>query len=165
MDEYLNAYVGKKYKTFYRNVWLNKQPNILFPSWNICAFLVGLCWCFYRKMYFIGAIYFFIICAVEIILKITGANAELYFLVSVIASFLIWLCNGILGNSLYYNKSVKDINRLNEKTSISAEVLKKKGGTSVLSVILIIVILFAESFFVQILFAGGFDTPLFRAIL
>jgi hypothetical protein len=125
-DKYLLKFGMRVYDDSCIN--LPSRPKL---SWNWSAFFAGVLWMGYRKMYF----ELFIFSVLTLLPYIIFANISDN--VDAMLTFLYWISFGLLSNSLYFYSCKRKINRI-KKLNLSMydelEVLKQKGGTSVVGI-------------------------------
>ena len=127
-------------------------------GWNWAAFIFPQYWLFYRKQYFLGAIYFFVFLLFSIVYSIIAAplqeaetNSAMMSAMQEIQNHILFypwmalsLINlalsvllGIKGNQLYYNHCRNKIQTIREKTpDLSSTELRTYGGASIGAVII-----------------------------
>ncbi len=101
-------------------------------SWNWSAFFGGVLWMGYRKMY-IELIVF----SSLIMLPYLFFSAEISDNLDTIITAFYWLALGLISNSLYFTnckRGITRIKRLKLSQYDELEVLKQKGGTSVVGI-------------------------------
>ncbi|NSL55752.1 DUF2628 domain-containing protein [Uliginosibacterium aquaticum] len=95
-EQRLANFVGAKYP-FYRDKWaaaaLKRQPT----SWNWAAFVLGLSWLAYRKMYAYCAIFIAIIGLETLLELVIGLPDSLSYAMNIGTSVMF----GLYGNTLY----------------------------------------------------------------
>lgn len=112
-------------------------------SWNWCAFLFTFSWMVYRKMYGLAVIVMLAMFAIEFsagtlsIYVDGGTSANL--LINVI-DIVICIVIGVLGNGWYQTKVNKLVKEGAEFPEEEKQQHYKKGGTSVLAVIILALI-------------------------
>jgi len=130
-EEIIRAFVQKN-ADYYITKWKLMAITDSKISWNWPAFLFGGFWLLYRKMY----LYFFILFFISMLTAIP--------IIGMVISIALWVGLGMYGNFLYGKFTYEKLVQLKLITS-DKEQLKllasKKGGTSVLAVIIGIVIL------------------------
>ncbi len=160
--EELNAFaVGKGYTDEAKeNYYLSHWTHILdgasrFSSFNWAAALFGLSWCFWRKLYLVGAavlaaylfVSFFLAHLFRAINPAQDPRAVL--LVTDVAwagLLVVQIALGVAANGLYLRRGLATINKLRETVpdrSAYLERLRKKGGTSFLAFLVGVMILAA----------------------
>lgn len=131
---------------------LEQEKNGRKYTFNIYAFLFGFFWFLYRKMYVAA----FLLLS---FLLIEGI-AESYFLqfvaddmtVNIISwgiNLIVWTLTGFMANHFYLKKASAVVNKINNEILPEKDVLqylKKKGGTSY--IFLLPIILLALAFFI-----------------
>ncbi len=125
-EDTLKAYVQGN-NDYYLIRW--KWMSLIYSrrTWNWPAFFFPIPWLAYRKMYS----YLFIFLIPYIILAILGIDILLRFIL------------GIYGNYLYAKHTYKKLKELKIRANNDEEfknLIEKKGGTSVLAVIMVIII-------------------------
>jgi hypothetical protein len=99
-----------------------------FTDWNWCAFLFGITWMLYRKMYAIAVAMY----VLTQVLNLAGAS---------LLSAVVWVGTGLVGNFLY----MKDINRRTEKAmNMQPEerevYIEKNSGTGWIGIIVMLIV-------------------------
>ena len=117
------------------------------PSWNWCSLLVPLWWMLYRKMYKYAALYFLIaFIGISVLLYVlsTALPQSAITVLTAVLNIGVRIAMCYLGNRLY-KRHVDD--QLSEITRMPPEMrmvqYKKKGGTSIPSIIIGYLILVA----------------------
>ena len=140
-NEY-KAFIGKK-ADYYIEKWTEIEKRHTKTSWNWGAFLFGLLWMLYRKMYFYTLIAVSILCGIGIIESFLGIGDVF----DVILSFIFCLLFGIFGNYLYHryteNKILRIKRECKEDSSLIAELARRGGTTWVAPTLLVLLILWA----------------------
>lgn len=126
--EYYIQYVGYKFDSYYKNEW--KNQNII--SWNTSAFLCGIFWWFYRKMYFEAAIILVILYSSDILFAIFNIDAETGFKINFLMGIAFSAFSGLLGNMIYLKHTERNISRLLKNNNI--DYLRTRESTSVISI-------------------------------
>ena len=124
--EYYRQYVGDKFDSYYKNEWEN---NII--SWNLSAFLCGIFWWFYRKMYFEAAILLIILYSSDIIFAFCYVDEDMAFKINVILGILFFFFSGLLGNMFYLKHAKRNILKLLKNNNI--DYLRTRESTSAFS--------------------------------
>ena len=145
-------FIGPK-ANFYVPKWIAIQQGSM-VSFNLAAFLVGLLWLLYRKMYLECGILAFIIVVETLI-------SEYYFLpqftnytqqatYNIIINLMYGLALGLFGNLLYYNNAQRKIKKLRAQGMAEEKyekALQATGGVALLPVIILLfVVLFLYVF-------------------
>jgi hypothetical protein len=128
--EYYGQYVGSKFEFYYKNEW--KSESII--SWNISAFLFGIFWWFYRKMYVEAVIILIILFSSDILFPIFNVDIETGFKIDILLGVAFALFSGIFGNIVYLKHTERNISRLLKNNNIGD--LKIRESTSALSLII-----------------------------
>lgn len=117
-------------------------------SFNTGAFLAGIFWFFYRKLWFEAIAFVFILIFLGIIenelLKLLSVQYDYQQIYFFFSNFIIGCIFGSIGNYLYFKKAEKDIKNLfskNYNENERLQRLRKFGGTSWAPVILIFIII------------------------
>lgn len=140
-DTLLAAFVGEKYDSYYREKWFKnhvptldkdiKKVNI--RSFNVAGFFLGMFWLCYRKMYIAAALIMFAITVIDLTMMYV-LGMERYNVLGQSTFMVVWIVmTGILGNYLYFDHSVRQIQKTTSAPSDPnsiREQLAKKGGTS-----------------------------------
>ena len=135
-----SLFVGKKY-VYYQRKWAQLRQNPTAFSFNVAAFLFGVLWMAYRKMYLYAWIFIailFIETLVEIIFDVSDKLSN-----AITIGFYV-VC-GTQSNTLYkyhVEKKIKEITATVPPEQLDAELIKR-GGTSVWAAIGYFVILIA----------------------
>ncbi len=144
-DHYLAIYFGG-WPGYYLDMYRDYHAGNRF-AFNVSAWLGGLLWFLYRKLYVEVALVFFSFFAFDIaivlLLYFLGVPEDLIQATSTLYPFFVWIFIGFIGNNLYLKKADRIIHRILASTSDENErtrLLKKKGGTSWSPFILIAVI-------------------------
>lgn len=140
-DTLLAAFVGEKYDSYYREKWFKNHVPTLdkdvtkmnMRSFNIAGFFLGMLWLCYRKMYIAAALIMFAITVIDLVMMYV-LGMERYTMLGQSTFMFVWIViTGILGNYLYFDHSVRQIQKTTSVTSdpnTIREQLAKKGGTS-----------------------------------
>jgi len=115
---------------------------------SYASFIFGIFWFLYRKMYlefFIILTVFYVESIFEnlVLIKLIGIEQTKFF--SFVVTIIVLITMGIIGNNLYIKKAKKTIEKAEMKfTNLDQqkEFLTKKGGTSFLYVIILLVLFF-----------------------
>lgn len=147
--------------------WKSWQPLIEgtpgSPGFNFCAFLFGIRWCFYRKLYVAGIIVFVVdilvtlsaLFSLGVLLSILGIlkagepfGTPYIALATVLGFFLVRLPFGLFANRLLFNLARMEIRKINA-AGMTGEArdaaIKARGGVSILAMILAIVMCLASN--------------------
>ena len=145
-ENYLEIYIGNKYREFFKEKFLNRHNKKLFISWIWPPFFVGYGWLLYRKLYVETIIVFCFLIISGLILSIFNLDnilKNIYGCIKIIIA--------AMGNCLYYSKTNRVIKKLNDIDSVDhVQYLKKHGGTNIIPAII-----------VELLLAGFALLPLF----
>ncbi|MEN6669551.1 DUF2628 domain-containing protein [Psychrobacter sp. B38] len=140
-DTLLAAFVGEKYDSYYREKWFKNHVPTLdkdvtkmnMRSFNVAGFFLGIFWLCYRKMYIAAALIMLAITVIDLIMMYV-LGMESYNVLGQSTFVFVWIVmTGILGNYLYFDHSVRQIQKTTGVTSdpnLIREQLAKKGGTS-----------------------------------
>ena len=123
------AFVGNN-QPYYVTKWKMMKGTGSKVSWNWCGFLLSTYWLMYRKLYVVAAIKF----VADIILSMLGT-------LGTVVSLALWVCMGLFGNYLYFQhmeKCLREADLLNEGER--AVYLPKKGGTTIVPVVILLVL-------------------------
>ncbi len=138
--DFFNLYFQKN--TAYYQDKLAKYKQGKKYTFNVFAFLFGLFWFIYRKMYLEAFAFIIFVVATsfleEIIAIATNENSNLF--VSVITTFSIATITGFFGNNLYLQKAIKTITYAKTGLPDEAQIkkyIKQKGGVSYLFLIVL----------------------------
>lgn len=131
------AFIGEKNPEYYMDKWTRFQDNSKFISWNWPAFLFGIFWFWFRKMYNM----------VGIIIAINLASTILLFhygWMRSIVSLTVIICCGLLGNQLYISHAVRKIKSAKFTSGYDNNMLFRRirsiGGTTWVPVIIAIIL-------------------------
>jgi len=138
----------QKSKSYYLNRldWYLKGQKY---SFNLFAFLFGLFWFMYRKMYLEAAVIFLAMMVegfLESLILPTNSGWEIEKLVNIISTFVIASIAGLVGNYFYFRKAGKVIERAKMKFAGSEQqisFLKERGGVSYFFLVIIFVCIVA----------------------
>lgn len=140
-DTLLAAFIGEKYDSYYREKWFKNHVPTLdkditkmnIQSFNVAGFFLGMFWLCYRKMYIAAALIMFAITVIDLLMMYV-LGMERYNTLGQSTFVIVWIVmTGILGNYLYFDHSVRQIQKTTSITSDPnsiREQLAKKGGTS-----------------------------------
>ena len=107
-------------------IWIGEKADEMYPkmqrsgSFNVCAFLFGVFYLAYRKMYLVALIAFLI----SAILSQVGSAASL----------LLWIATGFCFYPIYkwdITRKLKDCEYMHKSPEETIEYAREKGGTSV----------------------------------
>lgn len=142
-------FIGHGNTGYYMDKWTRFQNNPKFISWNWPAFLFGLFWFWFRKMYNIAGILFAVGLANGILLS------DFKWLRSIV-SLVIIIGSGLLGNQLYMAHATKKIKSAKFNMGFNDDMLfrtlRSTGGRTwvplivAIVLILILIILFVIGF-------------------
>jgi hypothetical protein len=134
VDEHRKAlFVGAKYQSYYKEKFDLMTAQQSQAGFNLAAFLFGVLWMFYRKMYAYGFMaigLMFVVGVIEEIFKLSG----------IVSSVIFAIMYGVWGNSLYKHYVDKKIELIAEN-SYSASLdqqLQEEGGTSIWAALLLL---------------------------
>ena len=143
-DKYLIAYFGKQ-SEYYLEKYKSYKSGDKF-SFSAWAFLIGVLWFLYRKLWFeslvIILIYFIIERIGNAIFETQLFKSDNIMLAYLLIRFLLAITFGFVGNHLYLKNAEKKINKVLIRISNEDErirTLTKKGGVSWAPYILIFV--------------------------
>ena len=136
-EKYLVIFFGDSsdyYLTAYRNQMVHGDRGF-----NIAAFLLGIFWLLYRKMYGYALGFFVIIFAIDKIIQLLSRSFPFYKeplgFVSLFITFAASIVMGFKGTPFYLgyaNRKVNQIVTMYMDETQRIEELKKMGGTNVL---------------------------------
>ena len=135
-DEQVEAFVGGNY-SFYARQWHFAERNSISISWNWGAFLFGVLWMAYRKMYLPCAIFVATtlgIVAGAVALQLPPATAQAILQTTQIVFVLLF---GLYGNLVYQWHVQRTLQRIASQyppTQASHEIARQ-GGVSMISVL------------------------------
>ena len=118
------------------------QEKILKGKFSIPAFLFNGYYLLYRKMYGLGFIVCFIITLLLTAYNYFNNNIIIY--ITIFITFIISILLGIFINKYYLEKSYKEIMKIKKINKSEEELIKichKKGGTSFIKMILMIILI------------------------
>ena len=128
----------QKSKSYYTDKWTRFKTGQKF-TFNVFAFLFGLLWFMYRKMYLEAALVFVVIIG-EGFLEALILSNDIAKLFNIIATIAMGTITGFIGNYFYIRKADKIVHTAKTKF-LDEEQLKmflgKKGGVSYLFLIII----------------------------
>lgn|GEM_PF-1419573 len=138
----MNAEVNNKMQYFQNSYYVDlANNNELKISFNIWAAIFGAGWCFYRKLYIVGFVYFITYFILNTILAyiLNNTSATTITVVNIIF-FRVFL--GFIVNGIYIKKSLKEIDKIVTAVDHAdvASKLKAAGGVSEISVVIYYVI-------------------------
>ncbi|WP_316568803.1 DUF2628 domain-containing protein [Neobacillus sp. YIM B06451] len=135
-DKYLRKFGMRLYDESCINL-----PRRAKLSWNWSAFLGGVLWLGYRKMYIELIVLSTLVMLPNLIFSDISDTQD------TIITALYWLVLGLISNSLYFAKCKREITRiksLNLSLYDELEVLKQKGGTSVVGIFISVLTLIID---------------------
>ena len=144
-DELYEAFVGKKYRSYYQEKFQNLAKPKPKGGFNIAAFLIGSIWLFYRKMYTYGFIYIVLM----IIYGVFATFVEISDSTDRAISIALAVTLGLSGNGLY--KYFVD-QKLNSKRFSIAQA-QTIGGTNPIaawSFLVVIMVFIALGIFLEV---------------
>lgn len=128
--------LGPKNTEYYMDKWNRSQENPNFISWNWPAFLFGVIWLFFRKMYAVAGIVIGISFASWLILPSWGQS---------MLSLGLMIAFGLLANQIYIKQSIDKIRATKVSTSFNPQILSQRlreiGGITWVPVIIASVLL------------------------
>ncbi|ERL56558.1 zinc ribbon domain-containing protein [Psychrobacter aquaticus] len=163
-DTLLAAFVGEKYDSYYREKWFKNHIPTLdkdvtkmnMRSFNIAGLFLGVSWLCYRKMYIAAALIMFAITVIDLVMMYV-LGMERYNVLGQSTFMVVWIVmTGILGNYLYFDHSVRQIQKITSVTldpNAMREQLAKKGGTSWAGAIGVSIVIIALSILMTYFFA------------
>lgn len=126
-DQDLVDFVGSQYP-YYQQKWqLSDQPETA-ASWNWSAFLLGIFWLGYRKMFQPILVLLAVYLILDVIDMLAGFHPITSFVV-VTAPYAAFVLLGMYGNALYYRHANKQIEKL-KPYDPNNQLIKLKGGTT-----------------------------------
>ena len=138
----MNNEVNNKMQYFQNSYYVDlANSNELKISFNIWAAVFGAGWCFYRKLYAVGLVYFFIYLIFNSILAYILSNTSAT-TVTVISLIFFRVSLGFIVNRIYINRSLKEIDKIitTEDQENVASKLKAAGGVSEIAVVIYYVV-------------------------
>ncbi|WP_457622140.1 DUF2628 domain-containing protein [Persephonella sp.] len=125
-EEELRAFIGKNSEYYIDKFKKFEEGKSI--SWNWSAFLFGVLWMFYRKMYVYGLIALAVIFIINVFIAALGINQ----VISTGISLWLWIGFGMFGNYIYYIFVKNKIKKIKENTRSDniLEILSKKGGVN-----------------------------------
>ncbi len=148
-----SIFIGTPHDKYYIRKWLELEETGKY-SFNIGAFFFGVSWMIYRKMYVESAFLLIFLFTEgifeELLLEQLGFTNTTIF--GYLSSIGIATIVGFVGNKIYLNHTNRKISAIkneNYTETTYQQVLKERGGTSILAVViaLSIFILFFVGFF------------------
>ncbi len=149
-EEIIRLYVQSN-ADYYLAKWKLMSASGSKISWNWPAFFFSANWLGYRKMYLYAFIY--------ILLNI----GTLVPLLGLLLWIVLWVGLGLYGNYLYAKKTYEDLLKLRASYSdenVFKQMVVKKGGTSVLGVIAVIlmgILVYGILLAIGIAVTGGYN--------
>ena len=137
IENELRSFIGEKSNYYFFKWGISENPG-KYARWNWSAFICGVFWMGYRKMYkelFVCTIILFLLDIT--ILSVTND----YF--DKIMSYVVASIIGTYGNAIYYNYVQRSMNKIKEQNEIDKiKSIRKKGGTSFVGVIIALLLYF-----------------------
>lgn len=134
-EEEATAFVGKN-TDFYLTKW-ESHPTSTLKGWNWAASLFRVEWMVYRKMYWEAAVVWgisiIIMFLVDLLFTLIGLS-----ILGELSVVVVQISLGIFANALYQKKLLRVLKKteyMNEHSKM--EYLAKKGGTSVLAIVVL----------------------------
>lgn len=149
-NELLKAFVGKN-QAYFLDKWENKEKVV--QGYNIAAFFFAFFWLLYRKMYLEVLIAVLVIVVWEFFDSYVLEpimSYDVYMAYARVSSILTGVILGMLGNYLYLKSAQRKINNIEAQGYSESELfekVEKAGGTSILSVIIVLISVGAIVFF------------------
>ncbi len=125
-EDELKAFIGKNADYYIKRFKKFEKGGSL--SWNWYAFLFGVLWMFYRKMYLYGFSALAVIFSINLFISILKIDQ----VISTGISLWLWIGFGMFGNYLYYLHVKNSISKIKKSTYHSDVILtiSKKGGVN-----------------------------------
>lgn len=147
-NEELETFVGKK-ADYYLEQWAGIESGQPVSRMNVPALLLSLFWLFYRKMYFIGILFFLAAVAVAtisdfIFIHLLG-YASIPKMYNEATTMLFPVICAAFANKWYLLHAKKKIEKIKQSIlskTLQLTTIKKEGGTSIISGIFAPVLLF-----------------------
>lgn len=134
-EEFYRAYFGKD-SDYYIGV-LKQKGEGRGSRFNIYAFLFGLLWIAYRKMYIVAIAYLLLTLMINKFIRNQGVESDAY---SFALSFGLATVLGLFGNNIYIWNATKNIERVKKVYTNDKDIetyLSKTGGTSYFAILAI----------------------------
>jgi len=129
----VEIFVGEK-SSYYLDKW-DEHQNSKFKGWNWAAGVFAAEWMAYRKMYVEALLYLIFIVAISFALNMLFRLWGISIAGELIAQIFRILA-GLLGNILYQNKVLRVLRKTsNISDSDRIRVMRKKGGVSIVAII------------------------------
>lgn len=125
-EQVWSDFVGKNYH-YYKYKWAQKDDPAKAASWNWAAFLLGIFWLGYRKMYKPIFILFGVFLIGDLIEMLSGYHDLAVYVVTYLP-MICYAMIGIYGNALYYQHAQTQIAKARDSHDDS--MVKYTGGTS-----------------------------------
>ena len=135
----LEVYVGKNKYSYYNQAF-NTIKNKSGGTWNWCAFLFGVYWFLYRKMYLPACIY--LICHIATYTFVSIANNSYISILISLIYLAVHILFGVFANNIYYIKYQKDLEGAKTLTGDARSTyLYNHGSTNSAPVIVALIII------------------------
>lgn len=128
LEPYIRAFVGEKY-AFYARHWGDMQRKNSLQSWNWAAFLLGVLWMAYRKMYAYSALVIGGVVLEGMVEEALGLPEALTTAINIAIAVTL----GLHGNYLYklhVEKKTREIVALHSKREWAMAEVTRQGGTN-----------------------------------
>lgn len=134
-EQYLSVYFrNHEYYLDYSKSFLEGKKS----QFNVAAFAVTGYWLVYRKMYLYAVLYFIGVMASQVLLSVALRLNNITRVDTIIAweivlAFISSIVFGFLGNRIYINNALKEVQKILQKYPQEADrtrKLQKMGGTS-----------------------------------
>lgn len=140
-DRLYSIYFASSKEYFFDKLSEFKEGNIY--TFNLPSFLFGAVYFFYRKMYKEGIVFFVLIYLEQTLSLNIATTFNLTFMYgtgyNVFMTFVFALASGFIFNRLYLAKAVKVIDNVQvEEDEEARAFIRKKGGTSIISAMLVV---------------------------
>jgi hypothetical protein len=142
----LVAFTGDKK---YPDRWLERQENkTRFAGFNAWAFLFGVQWFFYRKLYFSGALSVILEAGVPVLVASVAVSflgrGQMAAIMALVSAVTVRIVIGYWANLALYYQAVRTIRRvdsLNLDNDAHLRLIAREGGVSVMSLLAVYAVL------------------------
>lgn len=141
MKEEVEAFAGKN-SDYYLEKWKSHSESTV-KGWNFAAMFFSVEWMAYRKMYIEAMICFAILIIITMLLGLTFmvSGINISGTLGMLVGDAFRILAGLLGNMLYRKKALRTLHKTGDMDDVQRiEFLKRKGGTGIGAVILLILL-------------------------
>lgn len=141
-DQLMQCFVGEeKYQHYYQKAFAKLSPTKYIAGFNLGAFVFGVIWLFYRKMYRYGALVVALLIALTILENIFQFEAKG-------VGIGVSVSLGLVGNSLYKKFAEHKIATLCRQSSTANcnEAIEQAGGTNLGIALVLLAFVFVSVF-------------------